>query len=288
MPENTIVFRREIEILKVSESRIEKSRDMKVRHFHDSIELYILTEGTRYFFVDRTIHVINGGTAILIPPGQIHKTSTYGDDPRHRRFLLQYAREGTERILLSAFSLTFDDFCRKYTGPVSFRPEKWAALLTAMENLKQEFGGENPYLPMVKLRAHELLFLFTEEFDYLQSLKKETRENEPLASDVPASIQRVIEYLNDHYMDDILLDDLARRFFISRAYLTRNFRQMTGVTIVQYLTVVRIRRACQLLRETDEPITEIARQCGFSNTTYFENVFRRLRGMTPGRYRRET
>ena len=63
---------------------------------------------------------------------------------------------------------------------------------------------------------------------------------------------------------------------------------MTGVTVVQYLTVVRIRRACQLLTETDEPVTEIARQCGFSNTTYFENVFRRLRGMTPSRYRRRS
>ena len=288
MPENIIVFRREIETLKVSESRIEKNRDMKVRHFHDSIELYILLEGTRYFFVDRTIHVIEEHTAILIPPGQIHKTSTYGDDPRHRRFLLQLSREGSEGILRDTFAMGFDEFCQALSGPVRISDEKWPEFLALMEKIKTAFSGETPYLPMVKLLAHELLFMYTEELGRIRAQKKESRDTAALPSDTLSSIQQVIEYLNDRYMEDIHLDDLARRFFISRAYLTRSFRQMTGVTVVQYLTVVRIRRACQLLTETDEPVTEIARQCGFSNTTYFENVFRRLRGMTPSRYRRRS
>ena len=59
----------------------------------------------------------------------------------------------------------------------------------------------------------------------------------------------------------------------------------TGITIVQYLTVVRIRQAARLLRETDLAVTEISDRCGFGDVTYFEKVFRRLRGMTPRQYR---
>lgn len=93
-------------------------------------------------------------------------------------------------------------------------------------------------------------------------------------------------YLNDHYREDITLDDLAEKFYISRSYLTRIFKETTGITVVQYLTVVRIRQAARLLRETDSPITEIADLCGFGNVTYFEKVFNRIRGMTPRQYRK--
>ena len=93
-------------------------------------------------------------------------------------------------------------------------------------------------------------------------------------------------YLNDHYREDITLDDLAEKFYISRSYLTRIVKETTGITVVQYLTVVRIRQAARLLRETDSPITEIADLCGFGNVTYFEKVFNRIRGMTPRQYRK--
>lgn len=79
---------------------------------------------------------------------------------------------------------------------------------------------------------------------------------------------------------------LVLYFYNSRSYLTRIFKETTGITVVQYLTVVRIRQAARLLRETDSPITEIADLCGFGNVTYFEKVFHRIRGMTPRQYRK--
>ncbi|MCR4588760.1 MAG: AraC family transcriptional regulator [Lachnospiraceae bacterium] len=286
MEENLEVFQRETEDLKISENHIVKKQDMKNRHFHDSIELFILTKGTRYFFVDRQIYVIGKGTAILIPPGQIHKTSTYGEDARHNRFLLQFSKEGVLGMLQSAYGMDFEDFLQRYNGPAVFRPEKWKQVLQGIRQIKEAFETENVHLPMVRMLAYSLLSLYTEEMDHQRSLQREKDERLTFTSDVHNSIQQVIEYLNEHYMEELTLDKLAKQFFISRAFLTRNFRQVTGVTVVQYLTVVRIRRACLLLKDTEESITAIAEQCGFTNTTYFENVFRRLRGMTPGQYRK--
>ena len=114
---------------------------------------------------------------------------------------------------------------------------------------------------------------------------EENGSEHPVESGIYRSVHEVTAYLNDHYREDLTLEDLAEKFFISRFYLTRIFKETTGITVVQYLTVVRIRQAARLLRETDSPITEIADLCGFGNVTYFEKVFHRIRGMTPRQYR---
>ena len=111
------------------------------------------------------------------------------------------------------------------------------------------------------------------------------RNNYLVKSGIYSTIQDITDYINKNYQSDITLDSLADKFFISRAGLTRSFKNITGITIIQYLTTVRITKACNLLKNTTSSITEISDECGFGNVTYFEKVFRRLRGMTPRQYR---
>ncbi len=285
--DNTVVFRKDTETLKVSELLIRKKTDMKVRHFHDTAELYILMEGRRCLFADRRIFSLEAGQAVLIPPGRIHKTSTYGDDPCHRRFLLQLSEKGSEGIIRSLTGLGFEAFCQKYQGCVSFDKDTWPRVLDLMERIKTAFGDDCPDLPMVKLLAHELVLVFAGQMDRSGPDTSDQGGKTGSSAGIHGFTEDVIAYLNDHYMEDISLDDLSRRFFVSRAYLTRSFRAVTGVTLIQYLTVVRIRKACLLLKDTEDSVTEIARACGFSGGTYFENVFKRLRGMTPRQYRKK-
>ena len=73
---------------------------------------------------------------------------------------------------------------------------------------------------------------------------------------------------------------------MSRSYLTRSFRNVTGFSVVEYMTYIRIQKAQQLLRESDRSITEIADLCGFGNITYFEKVFKTTTGHTPVQYRK--
>ena len=285
--ENTVVFRKDTETLRVSELLIRKKTDMKARHFHDTAELYILMEGKRYLFADRKVLSLEAGQAVLIPPGRIHKTSTFGDDPCHRRFLLQLSEKGSEGIIRTLTGMDFESFCLKYQGCAAFDSQTWPRVLDLMDRIKSEFGGDSPDLPMARLLAHELLLVFAGQKDRQEGegpIQDAARSSSP---GIHGLTEDVIAYVSDHYMEDISLDDLSGRFFVSRAYLTRSFRAVTGVTLVQYLTVVRIRNACRLLKETDDSVTEIARSCGFSGGTYFENVFKRLRGMTPRQYRKK-
>lgn len=285
--ENTVVFRKDTETLRVSELLVRKKTDMKARHFHDTAELYILMEGKRYLFADRKVLSLEAGQAVLIPPGRIHKTSTFGDDPCHRRFLLQLSEKGSEGIIRSLTGMDFESFCLKYQGCAAFDSQTWHRVLDLMDKVKMTFGGDSPDLPMARLLAHELLLVFAGQRDRQEvdgSLQSAEHDSSP---GIHSFTEDVIAYLSDHYMEDISLNDLSGHFFVSRAYLTRSFRSVTGVTLVQYLTVVRIRNACRLLKDTDDSVTEIARACGFSGGTYFENVFKRLRGMTPRQYRKK-
>ena len=93
-------------------------------------------------------------------------------------------------------------------------------------------------------------------------------------------------YLQGHTDENMSLDDLAKKFFMSKSYLTRVFRNVTGFSVVEYITYIRVQKAQQLLRDSDTSITEIAEICGFGNITYFEKVFKQMTGFSPGKYRK--
>ena len=100
-------------------------------------------------------------------------------------------------------------------------------------------------------------------------------------------IDEIAQYLQQHCSESIRLDELSVKFYISRSRMTYMFKQITGFTVVEYLSFVRVRRAERLLCETDLPITEIAGETGFGNVTYFERVFRTATGLAPLQYRKK-
>ena len=98
--------------------------------------------------------------------------------------------------------------------------------------------------------------------------------------------KEMILYLEDHYGEDISLDDLAGQFRRTPEYLCGIFKAATGETVFHYLRRVRIHRAKVLLMERpDAPLREIAEACGFHSLSYFGKVFREATGFTPQGYR---
>ena len=98
--------------------------------------------------------------------------------------------------------------------------------------------------------------------------------------------QNVKHYLKQHYAEKILLSELCRRFYCSKATLTHLFKQEYGETINEYLLRIRIRHAMEKLR-SDGKLSQIAAECGFGEQNYFCKVFRRETGKTPTEYRRQ-
>ena len=99
------------------------------------------------------------------------------------------------------------------------------------------------------------------------------------------NMQHIEEYLQQHYQEDINLQDIADRFYLSREYISRKFKQDYGATITDYVTNIRIVKAKKLLENPYLKIYEVAYGVGYGNEKYFSKVFKKHVGMTPNEYR---
>ena len=94
-------------------------------------------------------------------------------------------------------------------------------------------------------------------------------------------------YLDEHYTERIVLDDLAERYYINKYYLTKIFKETYGSTINGYIIAKRITRAKQLLRFTDMTVDEIGNAVGMGDANYFSRTFRKVEGISPSEYRNQ-
>ena len=101
------------------------------------------------------------------------------------------------------------------------------------------------------------------------------------------SLHEVKTYLEQNWAKRISLDELADEFYISKYYLTRLFKSRYGVSILNFLTELRITHAKQKLRFTGGSIESISHECGFDDQNYFARTFKKVEGITPSEYRRK-
>ncbi len=103
--------------------------------------------------------------------------------------------------------------------------------------------------------------------------------------EAPSYMQELLRCVVEHAEEELTIDTLAERFFVSRAKLTRDFRAAVQMSLHEYVTAIRLQRAKLLLNE-EMPLALIAERCGFGSESAFIYMFRRRTGMTPGEYRR--
>ena len=95
----------------------------------------------------------------------------------------------------------------------------------------------------------------------------------------------LVSYMDKHYAEPVSLQQMADIVHCNRQYLCRFFKEIAGVTPIQYMISRRIESACRLLDSTDKSIVDISMECGFDNLSYFIRKFKEKKGCTPGQYR---
>lgn len=125
--------------------------------------------------------------------------------------------------------------------------------------------------------AFQFLYRIAEALLHVMEFEQKERTNA-----VVASIQR---YINEHIEDDLSLTTLAGVVYLNANYLSRLYKQMTGISLSDSIIQFRMSRAKQLLQESFLRIHEIAKAVGFDNSAYFARVFRKHTGLTPQEYR---
>ncbi|MCC3373247.1 response regulator [Cohnella sp. REN36] len=99
------------------------------------------------------------------------------------------------------------------------------------------------------------------------------------------SIRDIVQYLDDHYFEDVSLVDIATRFYLDPSYLSKLFKTVTDENFIEYVTRKRMEKACELLRSPNRKISEISELVGYENQRYFSQVFKKFTGHTPSEYR---
>ena len=99
-------------------------------------------------------------------------------------------------------------------------------------------------------------------------------------------ISRCQDYISDHYMEDLRIDELAEFCHISETHLRRMFTSYMKMSPLEYINTIRIQAACEYLKKTDQPIADIAHKCGFTTNSTFNRNFRQITGMTPLEWRK--
>lgn len=124
-------------------------------------------------------------------------------------------------------------------------------------------------------------------YEYLYLLaSKFPRKYIPPQEKKVSYVEEALRYIENNYAHTVNIQLIADRLNIERTYLYRLFKDITGISPQEYLLDYRIRRACTLLKETNLPISDIARSVGYDDSMYFSRLFKQHKKKTPTQYRK--
>lgn len=136
-------------------------------------------------------------------------------------------------------------------------------------------------------RLSSFLVLLEKLSNWTEKRALSTAQVAPQVSGVVKSkVSEVVKYITEHYQDELSLKQVADLVSMSESSFSRHFQRETRSKFVEFVNRVRVSKACIMLAETDERISSICFDVGFNNITNFNRQFVRLKGQTPGEYRK--
>jgi len=253
---------------------------MGTDHYHGYYELYYLLAGERHYFIRDRSYRIRAGDLVFIDKRELHKTAPAGGEAAHERLvvyffdaLLRPAYERHAGLLLGAF---------RHPNPVCRLPlQEQARARRIVETLLAEMRNREPGCEIaLKHGLIELLLLAA------RNERHRDAAIEPPTAPLHRKMSEVAGWLNAHYAEPVSLAELAARFHLSPAYLSRSFPRAVGLTVTAYVNLVRIRAAERLLKETDMSVTGVAHAVGYDNFSHFGKMFKKITRMPPRAYRK--
>lgn len=149
-------------------------------------------------------------------------------------------------------------------------------------NKKYTFLSRTDYLPYVNGcgNLNDLKSWFEGKISdaaaMVSNMKEESRKS---------PVKKACDYINENYMRDISLDDVAQKVDISSYYLSKLFKEEEGVNFIDYITDLRIKEACRLMDQSTLSIRDIGAKVGYLDPNYFSRAFKKNTGKSPSEYR---
>ena len=258
--------------------RFRYARPYSVRCPADARVLYVI-EGEGKLFLEGAEHPLRAGTLALIGPGVVYRMEL--EHPLELialNFDYTWQRQELEETLEALPPEAAEQMERVCVED--------CAVLSAPLILREVFGVKDALENIVAVFQAKKCFFREEMACRLKELLIRLARTAMLTDADPEELtDRLIRYLQEHYSEDITVEEIATHFHYHASHINRLMRQATGTTIRNYLIRCRIDAAKALLVSTELSVSRIAARTGFQSAGYFSNAFRKDTGQSPSQYR---
>ncbi|GBQ70982.1 AraC family transcriptional regulator [Ameyamaea chiangmaiensis NBRC 103196] len=249
-------------------------------HFHPEFEIHLVTETSGRAFVGDYVGAFAPGNLVMTGPDLPHNWVSDvapGTVIDRRCIVLQFTRGFLDGCSAMFPMLDLPSLALDAKAGVEFSAETSRAVDPLM---RQMCDGEARARPALLLRILDLLGRDSGR----RTLASAGYRSEP-ARYRQTPLNRVLDHIAVNFEHDVREADLAQRCGVTVSAFSRLFHRHTGMSLPAYVNTLRINRACQLLADTAQSITDICFSVGFNNVSNFNRTFRVLKGMTPRAYR---
>lgn len=252
---------------------------------HDFFEMVYIKKGAAAFEISGSLVQIGPNDIVIIKPGQPHKF-TVKSRPHCELIVLNFLFRDNRSNEVSEASM--DNFIRfvsrKEAGPfISLKVNQKNDIINIMnsilnERVNRDIGSDL----LISLLTMELFVLISRalKMEWENSIKDKSLKLKEL-------LGAAVRYIDNNFERDLPLGDIAKYVFFSESYFARAFREEYGISPINYLLKTRVERACEMLLNTGNKLSEIALSVGFSNQQRFNEIFKKFKGTTPLKFRNQ-
>ena len=230
-------------------------------HYHPDYEVYYLTDGVCRYFIHNKTYRLTAGDIVVIPPGLIHKVIY--ESPSHSRMLFNCTADFVPASV------------RKVEDRITYFPQtpETAKQITSLYRKIREASAKPDEFWEDSLRCHiSQLFLL---------MAKSSCHPASRSAGSPF-VENAVEYIRANYMYRLTLPETARHCAVSPEHLSRVFKRETGFGFNEYLNLYRLKKAESILKSGKAgSIAQVASLCGFSDSNYFSNTYKKMFGISP-------
>ncbi len=246
-------------------------------HLHDEIELLRVVSGRLKCVVGEEEYFATEGEVIFVNSRVPHLVTVA--EGATEQILVQYRIDNYIDNSISKIGTVLARFS-EYTDRQCFVVQNCPELCESIDVMYKEFAGKKiGYEEYVKSCIYSTIA-------YLSRYKVIENNNRILASPGIVRIMPALEYIDENYAREISLEEISGVLNINPSYFCRLFKTATGSSFCEYLNFVRISKSEKLFKMSEKSIMEIALDVGFSSVTYFNRIFRKVKGCTPSVYRK--
>lgn len=250
---------------------VEHDREFQM-HFHDIYEIYYFVDGDADYFIEGKQYHLEPDSLLLLEPHAIHGVRVNSPE-QYKRYTIHFHPKlidiDRRAFLLSAFSDGRHDGIHEvhFQNLKSFDLRPYLDALINCEQLPHQLSEK-----LIPIHLEALLAKLVLIRHFLQN-----SDNSITLSKTAAD---VTNYINQHLTENITLDALCEKFYVSKVHLNRIFTKSIGTTVFEYIAYKRIALARQLL-ENGIPAKEAAVQVGYNDYSTFFRAYKKIIGSAP-------